>query len=227
MFRFQQFLFASVIAIAVFSCGDKSEQSAPPGTQTVETVDHSAAKQKFKTVCTACHGANAEGMKALNAPALAGQEAWYIETQLKNYRSGVRGTDPNHIPGTQMAPMAAALTEEEIPALAAYLHSLPAKASEPTVEGSAETGKQQYSMVCAACHGSDAKGNESLKAPSLLINNDWYLLEQLIQFKHGTRGQAEGDVAGLQMRQMAMTVQDEQAMKDIVAYINSLQKAGN
>ena len=39
-------------------------------------------------VCAACHGANGMGNKALNAPRIAGQEPWYLERQLKNYKEG-------------------------------------------------------------------------------------------------------------------------------------------
>ena len=37
-------------------------------------------------VCAACHGANGMGNKALNAPRIAGQEPWYLERQLNNYK---------------------------------------------------------------------------------------------------------------------------------------------
>ena len=39
-------------------------------------------------VCAACHGANGMGNKALNAPRIAGQEPWYLERQLNNYKKG-------------------------------------------------------------------------------------------------------------------------------------------
>lgn len=77
--------------------------------------------------CIACHGANGEGLQALNAPAVAGQHDWYTVRQLLNYMSGVRGTDPNNIPDMQMRPMAQILiTPEAVNNVTAYINSLTA-----------------------------------------------------------------------------------------------------
>lgn len=75
--------------------------------------------------CGACHGMNAEGMEALNAPKLAGQEEWYTIRQLQNFKSGVRGGNPKDTYGMQMAPMAQILPDEQAMAdVAAYIRSL-------------------------------------------------------------------------------------------------------
>lgn len=75
--------------------------------------------------CGACHGANAEGMQALNAPALYGLEEWYIVRQLKNFKNGIRGTDPRDVYGMQMAPMAQILPDEQaMEDVAAYIVTL-------------------------------------------------------------------------------------------------------
>jgi cytochrome c oxidase subunit 2 len=76
-------------------------------------------------VCSACHGPNGEGLQALNGPRLAGQEAWYTERQLQNFKSGARGSDPRDVYGQQMAPMAQTLTTDQaIKDVAAYIESL-------------------------------------------------------------------------------------------------------
>jgi cytochrome c oxidase subunit 2 len=78
------------------------------------------------TICTTCHGPDARGMKELNAPALAGREAWYIARQLQNFKSGVRGKNPADLFGQQMAPMAMTLPDAQaIDDIAAYVESLP------------------------------------------------------------------------------------------------------
>ncbi len=75
--------------------------------------------------CGACHGANGEGMQALNAPSLAGQEEWYVIRQLKNFKAGIRGSDARDTFGMQMAPMAMTLpTDQAIEDVAAYISSL-------------------------------------------------------------------------------------------------------
>lgn len=79
----------------------------------------------FYAVCATCHGPNAEGMQEMNAPALAGQEEWYIVRQLQNFKSGARGTNPADTYGLQMAPMAQVLPDAQaIEDVAAYLSSL-------------------------------------------------------------------------------------------------------
>ena len=79
-------------------------------------------------VCSTCHGINGEGMRELNAPALAGREAWYIVRQLENFKTGVRGTNPRDIFGMQMAPMAQVLADvQAMEDVAAYLSSLEPK----------------------------------------------------------------------------------------------------
>lgn len=75
--------------------------------------------------CGACHGVNGEGMEALNAPALAGQEQWYVIRQLQNFKNGIRGANPRDIYGMQMAPMAQILPDDQaIEDVAAYIETL-------------------------------------------------------------------------------------------------------
>lgn len=78
----------------------------------------------YRTTCVLCHGERGEGNVALNAPRLAGQDAWYIERQLENFASGVRGGDPGDIYGMQMRPMVMDLTQGEMEDLATYISAL-------------------------------------------------------------------------------------------------------
>ncbi len=64
-------------------------------------------------VCTACHGADGKGNKALNAPALTGHADWYMLTQLQKFKSGQRGADPRDTSGATMRPMAMTLADEQ------------------------------------------------------------------------------------------------------------------
>ena len=95
-------------------------------------------------------------------------------------------------------------------------------ASPATLSGDAAKGNAQYA-ACAACHGQKAEGNAALNAPALAGIDYWYQLAQLEKFRSGTRGAHANDVYGKQMAPMAATLADEAAMKDVVAYINSLQ----
>jgi cytochrome c oxidase subunit 2 len=62
--------------------------------------------------CGACHGADGRGIQAMNAPRLKGMSDWYMVTQLRNFRDGVRGGHPQDLYGAQMALMAAILRED-------------------------------------------------------------------------------------------------------------------
>ena len=99
------------------------------------------------------------------------------------------------------------------------LLSTPAPAQEIT--GNAEAGKN-YFAVCAACHGADGTGNQQMGAPALRNASDWYLLSQLEKFRAGIRGTDPRNPNGAVMRPMAMTLPDDQALKDVVAYIGTL-----
>jgi cytochrome c oxidase subunit 2 len=47
-------------------------------------------------------------------------------------------------------------------------------------------------------------------------------MTQLNKFRSGVRGGNPADVKGSLMRAMSMTLPDEQAMKDVIAYIMTL-----
>jgi len=172
-------------------------------------------------VCAACHGAQGEGLAALNAPKLSGQDPRYLKQQLRNYKAGLRGTHADDLYGRQMQPMAATLVNDTlIDNVVAYIGTLPDTPAPVTVSGDVEHGAELYT-VCAYCHGAAGQGIE-MNAPRQAGISDWYLLGQLQNFKAGIRGGHPYDLNGKQMGLMAQTLQDEQAIRDVVAYINTL-----
>lgn len=70
--------------------------------------------------CSACHGPQGRGNAPANFPNIAGQHAPYVEKALKDYRAGIRASDPNQM----MRGVAAKLTDAEITAVAAYLQGM-------------------------------------------------------------------------------------------------------
>jgi cytochrome c oxidase subunit 2 len=173
-------------------------------------------------VCAACHGSQGEGLLVLNAPKLSGQDPRYLKRQLRNYKAGLRGIHEDDINGRVMAPMAATLVNDAIiDNVIAYIGTLPDTPAEATiVDGDIAHGAELYTL-CANCHGDDGQGIR-MNAPRQAGINDWYLLGQLKNFKQGLRGHHPEDLGGKQMRLMAETLQDDQAMRDVVAYINTL-----
>jgi cytochrome c oxidase subunit II len=75
--------------------------------------------------CGGCHGAKAEGNAELQAPALAARSDWYLITQLRNFRDGLRGADERDTYGAQMRAIVAALPDEKaITDVVAYINTL-------------------------------------------------------------------------------------------------------
>jgi cytochrome c oxidase subunit 2 len=170
-----------------------------------------------------CHLPDGGGNRSLNAPRLAGQSGWYLKRQLEAFKSGVRGAAAGDIFGAQMRPMAMMLSDAAaIDDTVAYIDTLDAPAAEATVTGDAVKGKQLYT-ACAACHGANAEGNEQVNAPRLAGQSDWYLLRQLKNFKSGLRGSQPNDMFGVQMMPMAAMLENDEAIDDVVAYIDTLK----
>ena len=188
-----------------------------------QAQDVSAGEAAFQ-ICKTCHGQQGEGNLQLNAPNLTGQFDWYLVRQLQNFKAGIRGADPKDVYGSQMRPMAMTLADDNaIKNVAAYIQTLPVAKPAPTLGGDANQGKALYA-VCATCHGQKAEGLLALNGPRLNNQQDWYLLRQLQNFKAGIRGKHPQDTFGMQMGPMAMTLADETAMKNVIAYILSLDQ---
>jgi len=78
-----------IAEVSSFVAATRSD--GPP--QTVNG-DVDAGRDHYAT-CYACHGENGEGNEAIGGPPLAGISDWYLATQLRNYRDGRRGTNPD------------------------------------------------------------------------------------------------------------------------------------
>jgi cytochrome c oxidase subunit 2 len=188
-----------------------------------EAAGDATVGQAQYAVCISCHGAQGEGVEALMAPKLAGQEDWYLKNQLRLYKSGARGQHKDDIYGQQMAAMANTLVNDAaINNVIAYIKTFPDVPSPATVQGDIGHGAKLYA-TCAACHGYAGQGIWSLNAPRQSGMSDWYLAAQLNNFKQGIRGGHPQDSYGPQMALMASILQDEQSINDVVAYINTLK----
>src|SRR6185503_10409526 len=102
----------------------------------------------------------------------------------------------------------------------AYIKTLPDNPAPSTVDGNAKYGQKSYA-TCAACHGPDGRGNQAMNAPRLAGMSDWYLTTQLNNFKHGIRGVHPKDLYGPQMMSMAAILANDQAIDNLVSYINT------
>lgn len=144
-----------------------------------------AAGQSKAAICAACHGADGNSMVP-NWPKLAGQNAAYLERQLKLIKDGSR-------PVPEMAGFVVSLSEQDMADLAAYFASQtasPASADESSLAigerlyraGNAETDVP----ACMACHGPAGGGIPLTGYPALAGQHSVYTEKMLKGFRSGT-----------------------------------------
>ncbi len=225
--------------VAALAATPVAGQQYAPGTG--EAVDPEALYE----VCAFCHGPQGQGSERLDAPALAGMEAWYVDRQLHNFRNGVRGMHPEDVTGLQMS-IVSGMTRNDatIRALAEYIAAMEPGAGLETLDGEPVTtgrpyvwqseyaeftspepgdatrGARSY-ITCGVCHGPAGEGNEALAAPRLTEIQHWYQARQLRYFRDGIRGRGPGDIFGAQMAAMSQTLTD-QTIADLLSYIDTL-----
>ena len=141
---------------------------------------------------------------------------------MQKFKHGIRGNDVADSDAFNMKVLMANYSHKQMADLAEYIRTFSPKQPEATQGGDPVKGKALYAS-CIACHGLDGRGNEALKAPSLLGLSDAYIVQQLIKFKDGTRGGAEGDLSGKLMQTATQILADEQAMRDVAAYLTTLK----
>jgi cytochrome c oxidase subunit II len=176
-------------------------------------------------LCGTCHGAEGQGNELYLAPAIGGMPLWYLEGQLAKFRDGGRGTHFDDLAGMRMRPMAMSLRTErgdDLKDVAAYVAALPVQKPAPTLSGGDAARGATHYAVCQACHGTAGQGVQATNGPPVANQSDWYLLSSIQRFKAGVRGSSPGDGNGAVMRGMASILQDEQAMKDVIAHMTSL-----
>ena len=232
-------LLALPLALMVLGTAPVAAQMYAPGS------GEAVPAEELYEVCAFCHGPQGQGSERLDAPALAGMEAWYVERQLHNFRDRVRGMHAEDLTGLQMS-IVSGMTRNNatIRALAEYIAGMepgaglemlngePVTTGRPYIwhsdyadftspePGDAARGAQAY-VTCGVCHGPAGEGNEALAAPKLTDIQDWYQARQLRYFKDGIRGRGAGDIFGAQMAAMSTTLTD-QTIADLIAYIDTL-----
>ena len=182
-------------------------------TSAMAAGDVSAGKGKA-AVCAACHGADGNSPSNM-FPKLAGQGEAYLVKQLQEFKSGDRNN-------AVMAPMVAALTEQDMADLAAYYASnkvTPGAVPEELVEAGQQIfragNKESGVPACMACHGPTGTGVPAAKWPALSGQHSAYIEAQLNAFATGTRS----NDANSMMRDIAgkMTADEIKAVSAYVA----------
>ncbi|HWZ56647.1 MAG TPA: c-type cytochrome [Verrucomicrobiae bacterium] len=187
-----------------------------------ETDAATRGREVYET-CVPCHNSDGSGNPAVGAPNIAGMKAWYVEEQIEKFRAGIRGAHFNDIEGMRMRPMAQSLdSEDDVKAVARYVETLPPVRHVSSLPGDPQAGQALFA-TCSACHGDNGAGNQDLKAPRIAGTDDWYLATELRKFRSGVRGASPKDMEGRLMRPMARGLPNEDAIRNVVAYVETLK----
>jgi cytochrome c553 len=182
------------------------------------SAQESAARKLATEVCASCHGPRGDSVSPA-FPRLAGQQAAYLEEQLKAFRDRTRA-DP--MAQAYMWGMTSQLDDGTIKKLSAYYSAqkpVPGKTANAKL---AQQGKAIYEagipaakvQACVTCHGKDAEGNSAF--PRLAGQHAEYLVKQLVLFKSSLR---EGSNAPI-MHNITTGISFEQ-MEAVSAYLMS------
>lgn len=175
--------------------------------------------------CAVCHGADAAGNAGLHAPSLAGLDAAYLERQLRNYRSGVRGGSGSGTYAQQMRGMSMSVGDAQAADLAAWLAALPSPRPAGSLAGDLRNGNNLWQGKCGSCHGSAGEGYPALNAPRLRGQDAGYLRRQFLAFRSGERGMHPDDTYGRQMALMAKTLDPGKELDDVLAWLRAQDAA--
>ncbi len=139
-------------------------------------------------VCVACHGPNGNSVNPL-WPSLAGQNAVYIQGQLKAFKGMVRINSQGIMVG-----IAATLSDQDMEDLAAY-YSQQTPTGGSADPSSWQAGENLYRggdrahkiPACTACHGPVGLGNPEAGYPALRAQHAEYVAKELTDYAAGQR----------------------------------------
>ena len=100
--------------------------SLPPNREVSVVLEGQAelGAATYSGVCSACHGSDATGNEVLGAPPLVLLDAWYMLAQLRNFKTGIRGSHPRDTWGMTMKINADALSEDDMKDVITYISTL-------------------------------------------------------------------------------------------------------
>ena len=76
--------------------------------------------------------------------------------------------------------------------------------------------------ACVVCHGTNGEGNPALDAPRIGGLDAPYIARQLKHFRTSVRGETDADKYGMQMRAIAISLQDDEVIADLASYFSTL-----
>ncbi len=171
---------------------------------------------RLSDACTVCHGYEGHA-HSQSYPRLAGQQEAYLKKQLKAFASGERNN-------STMTTLAVSLSDSDIDHLAAYFAKMAPEPNATFIADSKRVARGDALIKakgCVGCHGQQLEGKDL--NPRLAGQGYDYLVDQLMAFKSGARGDASGP-----MKAIAGTLSQEE-IQDLASYLASVDfaKAGS
>jgi cytochrome c553 len=216
------YLLQAALLAALCAGAARADDTEASGHSKIPPYSKAALQGKIE-FCQTCHGPSGEGARgASTIPRLAGQQAKYLENQLRNFIVHRRTNNVMSNAVQQMGPA-------EIAALAAYFSGLNPKPLAGAPGGLAVAGKKIYDEgnseagvpACASCHGPDAKGVGVV--PRLAGQLDDYVVKKLGSWEK-ERGQDPSVPAQTEatMKSVSHNLSGEQVAA-VSAYLSSLE----
>ncbi|MCY4127972.1 MAG: c-type cytochrome [Gammaproteobacteria bacterium] len=183
-----------------------------------EEEGNAAAGEGKATACVACHGN--DGTSTIpDYPHIGGQNAKYLEIQMRQMRDGERD-----IP--LMAGQLDSMTNQDLKDIAAYYASQPGKIGQASPEN-LELGERIYRggilekkvAACTACHSPNGNGNTLAGFPRISGQPIGYTVAQLKSYREEERTSDEY-VSGM-MRDIAARMTDSE-IEAVANYIQGL-----
>jgi cytochrome c553 len=184
-----------------------------------------AAGATKAAVCGACHGATGNSVNP-EWPSLAGQHHGYISEQLALLKAGVRVAPV-------MAPMAMALSNEDMADLGAYFEQQTPAGLEANAD-LWQAGEKLYRggdttrsiPGCLGCHGPNGRGNGPAHWPQIRSQQSGYVVNQLKNYAANARyvaANGQQPPANAQIMQTIALRLSDADMKALAAYLQGLR----
>ena len=170
--------------------------------------------QRTYETCASCHLPEGWGSSDGAYPQIAGQHQQVLIKQLLDIRDG-------HRENSIMYPFVQERTiggYQSIVDVVSYITRLPMhpqhqKGPMNDLSDGFKSGQKLYQQQCAACHGKQAEGNNSLRIPKLYGQHYPYMMRQIGQIKSGLRTVDPG------MKAIADRLSEDE-LKTIINYIS-------
>ena len=179
--------------------------------------------------CIACHGPGGNSANPL-WPSLAGQNAAYLDGQLKHFKANARINSNGVMPG-----LTAALSDQDMQDLATYfsLQTPTGLEADPSYWQAGQKlcrgGDGPRAIpACMACHGPSGRGNPEAGYPALRAQHSQYVVKELTDYASGKRytttdkGDTTGGANAAIMNTIAQRLSPED-MRNLASYVQGLR----